>query len=402
MAREQDARAGPPSAARATQESPRSYDFRAALAQHGRARARRARPPRATPTGCRRARASASARREASSVSLGAGAHRHVEPTLEWKVLERSERPHDRIPLRPAARRRPGQAARLSASPPCRKTKTSKSSRSSLRTAGVATVDELIQKRDKPHPNHYLGTGKLEELKPRSRKPTRTCVVFDDELTPRQQRNARGRARRPGARPHRADPRHLRAARAERRRQAAGRARAARSTSCRACAGCGRLELSRLRAAASAGAARARPSSRSTAAARATASRCSSAASSSSRRRARRSAPSAQRAQLPTVAIVGYTNAGKSTLLNALTGADVLVENRLFATLDPTTRRCASRRPRGLMTDTVGFIRDLPQELVAAFAATLEETARRRPVLHVVDASARSTALDELRAAGRG
>jgi len=89
-----------------------------------------------------------------------------------------------------------------------------------------------------------------------------------------------------------------------------------------------------------------------------------------------------------TVALVGYTNAGKSTLLNALAGADAYVDDRLFATLDPMTR--AVELPDGhrvLMTDTVGFIDRLPHNLVAAFAATLEETVHADLLLHVVDAS---------------
>lgn len=100
-----------------------------------------------------------------------------------------------------------------------------------------------------------------------------------------------------------------------------------------------------------------------------------------SRHRARR-----RRAGIPVVSIVGYTNAGKSTLLNALTGADVLVQNQLFATLDPTTRRCRLPSNReALFTDTVGFIQKLPTQLIAAFRATLEEITEADLVLHVVD-----------------
>ena len=90
----------------------------------------------------------------------------------------------------------------------------------------------------------------------------------------------------------------------------------------------------------------------------------------------------------PTAALVGYTSAGKSTLLNTLSGSDVLVDRKLFATLDPTTRRVVL--PDGwavLMTDTVGFIRDLPHDLVAAFRATLEEVTESDFLIHVVDAS---------------
>ena len=93
-----------------------------------------------------------------------------------------------------------------------------------------------------------------------------------------------------------------------------------------------------------------------------------------------------ERAAVPLVAIVGYTNAGKSTLLNALSGADVLVEDKLFATLDPTTRRVTLPSGREvLFSDTVGFIQKLPTTLVAAFRATLEEINEADLLLHVVD-----------------
>jgi GTP-binding protein HflX len=90
---------------------------------------------------------------------------------------------------------------------------------------------------------------------------------------------------------------------------------------------------------------------------------------------------------MPVVALVGYTNAGKSTLLNALTSAAVLTENRLFSTLDPITRRLELPiGPTVLMTDTVGFVRKLPHQLVDAFHSTLEEVGEASLLLHVVDA----------------
>ena len=91
---------------------------------------------------------------------------------------------------------------------------------------------------------------------------------------------------------------------------------------------------------------------------------------------------------LPVIAIVGYTNAGKSTLLNYLTGAEVLAENKLFATLDPTTRGYQlGSGQKVLFTDTVGFIRKLPHHLIDAFRSTLEEAKYADLILHVVDAS---------------
>jgi GTPase len=105
---------------------------------------------------------------------------------------------------------------------------------------------------------------------------------------------------------------------------------------------------------------------------------------------------SRRRAETPVVALAGYTNAGKSTLLNALTDAKVSVDDRLFETLDPTTRSFSQDGRRYLVTDTVGFIRRLPHQLVEGFAATLEETARADLVLHVADASAADERLDEM------
>jgi GTP-binding protein HflX len=95
-----------------------------------------------------------------------------------------------------------------------------------------------------------------------------------------------------------------------------------------------------------------------------------------------------RRTETPTVALAGYTNVGKSTLLNALTDAAVSVRNRLFETLDPTTRGFEHEGRRYLVTDTVGFIRRLPHQLVEGFSATLEETLVADLVLHVVDGSA--------------
>jgi GTP-binding protein HflX len=106
-----------------------------------------------------------------------------------------------------------------------------------------------------------------------------------------------------------------------------------------------------------------------------------------------------RRTETPTIALAGYTNVGKSTLLNALTGADVSVQNQLFHTLDPTTRGFEHDGRRYLVTDTVGFIRRLPHQLVEGFASTLEETLVADVILHVVDASADDDEQDRQREA---
>ncbi len=93
------------------------------------------------------------------------------------------------------------------------------------------------------------------------------------------------------------------------------------------------------------------------------------------------------RSELPRIALVGYTNAGKSTLFNAMTGADAYAADQLFATLDPTVRRIALAGGSAVLADTVGFVRDLPHELVAAFRSTLSEAREADLLLHVIDAS---------------
>jgi len=254
-----------------------------------------------------------------------------------------------------------------------------------LRTAGVAIVGELIQRRDRPHPNLYLGPGKVEELKALVTAADANLVATDDELTPRQERNLEKQLGVPvvdrttvildifAGHAHSADGKlQVELAQLE---YNLARMRGLWTHLERLGGGIGTRGPGESQIETDRRLARDRIS--------ALRRRLEDVSSTRATQRAER-----ERAHLPTVALAGYTNAGKSTLLNALTGAEVGVGDRLFHTLDPTTRTLRLDGRAYLLTDTVGFIRKLPHQLVDAFGATLEETKRADLLLHVVDASA--------------
>jgi GTPase len=260
------------------------------------------------------------------------------------------------------------------------------------RTAGVEPVGALVQHRARPDPRSYVGKGKLAELKEVYPASGAEALLVDDELTPVQQRelenalqarvvdrtqlildifaqhavSAEGKLQVELAQLEYNLPRmrgmwqHL-----ERLGGGVGTR------------GPGESQLETDRRLARRRVTLLRKRLRALADQRAT------------RRKARR------RSETPTIALAGYTNVGKSTLLNALTGAGASVNDRLFETLDPTTRGFEVDGRRYLVTDTVGFIRRLPHQLVEGFAATLEETLVADIVLHVADASLPDARLDE-------
>jgi GTP-binding protein HflX len=262
-----------------------------------------------------------------------------------------------------------------------------------LRTAGVAAVGDLVQRREKPHANSYLGPGKLDELKAELAAGDANLVATDDELSPRQERNLEAKLGVPvidrtaiildifAAHAHTAEGKlQVELAQLE---YNLARMRGLWSHLERLGGGIGTRGPGETQIETDRRLARDRIAALKRKLAHVRSTR--------SVMRAER-----ERAHLPQVALAGYTNAGKSTLLNALTGATVPVRDRLFHTLDPATRVLRASGRDYLLTDTVGFIRKLPHQLVDAFGATLEETRRAGLILHVVDASAPEEELEEM------
>ena len=268
------------------------------------------------------------------------------------------------------------------------------------RAAGVEPVGELVQRRPRPDERSYVGTGKLRELEAQFGEARADSLLVDDELSPGQQRNledalsarvvdrtqlildifaqharsAEGKLQVELAQLEYNLPR-MRGMWKHLERLGGGLGAVGGGVGTR---GPGESQLETDRRLAGRRITLLRRRLKEVSRHRAT------------RRKER------ERSEIPTVALAGYTNVGKSTLLNRLTDAGVSVHDRLFETLDPTTRGFEYDGRRYLITDTVGFIRRLPHDLVEGFAATLEETLRADLVLHVVDASVSEEQLEAM------
>jgi GTP-binding protein HflX len=268
------------------------------------------------------------------------------------------------------------------------------------RAAGVDPVGELVQRRPKPDQRSYVGKGKLDELQAQFKEARAESLLVDDELSPAQQRrledalttrvvdrtqlildifaqharSAEGKLQVELAQLEYNLPR-MRGMWQHLERLGGGLGNVGGGVGTR---GPGESQLETDRRLAGRRITLLRRRLKELSKQRAT------------RRKER------ERSQTPTVALAGYTNVGKSTLLNRLTDADASVNDRLFETLDPTTRGFEHDGRKYLVTDTVGFIRRLPHQLVEGFAATLEETLTADLILHVVDASAPDEQLEAM------
>jgi GTP-binding protein HflX len=262
-----------------------------------------------------------------------------------------------------------------------------------LRTAGVAVAGELVQRRPHADPNAYLGKGKIEELKRAVGESGANLIACDDELLPRQERNLEQATGVPVIDRTAiildifAD--HADSAEGKLQVELAqleynlARMRGLWTHLERLGGGIGTRGPGESQIETDRRLARDRIAQLKRRLER-------------SERNRRLMRSRRESSELPRIALAGYTNAGKSTLLNALTDAEVEVGVRLFETVDPTTRSFRHEGRNYLVTDTVGFIRKLPHQLVEAFKATLEETVNADLILHVVDASAPEDELEQM------
>jgi GTPase len=265
-----------------------------------------------------------------------------------------------------------------------------------LRTAGVAVVGEMVQRRAQPHPNTYIGPGKVAEVKAAAETCDANVIACDDELTARQERNLEEALGLPVVDRTAVilDIFASHAGSAEGKLQVElaqleynlARMRGLWSHLERLGGGIGTRGPGETQIETDRRLARDRIATLRR--------RLEHVKGTRAVQRAER-----ERAALPTIALAGYTNAGKSTLLNALTGSEVGVRDRLFHTLDPTTRTLLLAGRPYLLTDTVGFISKLPHQLVDAFGATLEETRRADLLLHVLDGAVEETQAAAMRRA---
>ena len=258
-----------------------------------------------------------------------------------------------------------------------------------LETAGGETLGRVVQRRDTPDVATFIGRGKVAELKALVAELGANAVIFDDELTPAQQRNLEERLE-VMVLDRTILILDIFAQHASSREGAAQVELAQYSYLLPRLRGWGQA-LSRQAAAGGGGPGLRGPGETQLEVDRRKINRRITKLRrdlEEFQRTRRTKAQQRERNKVPTVALVGYTNAGKSTLLNRLTGADVLVADQLFATLDTTARRLELPDQRtAVVTDTVGFVRKLPTQLVEAFKSTLEDTLRADLLLHVVDAS---------------